>query len=157
MRSKSSKLWAVKQQVWQSQREEGTTLPAVNTLRDAKRTARTQKVAQGKPARGKDMDLMGSSRRELRAAKPKTTFDISPGALVRVSREHTYVCKYVVGPDGARRPAYFKAERGTLGTVVGEGSAASCDGYLSVAFPGLGLVDVHPRSLRDVGDTDDEE
>lgn len=155
MRRKSSKLWAVKQQVWQSQREEGTTLPAVNTLRDAKRTARTQKAAMGKPIRGRDMDLLGSSRRELRAARPKTTFELSPGALVRVAREHTYVVKNVA-EGGVSRPAYYKAERGTLGTVVGEGSRPG-DGYLSVAFPGLGLVDVHPRSLRDVGDTDDEE
>jgi hypothetical protein len=155
MRSKSSKLWAVKQQVWQSQREEGTTLPAVNTLRDAKRTARTQKVAQGKPARGKDMDLMGSSRRELRAAKPKTTFDISPGALVRVSREHTLVFKNVVSAGGVHVPTHFKAAVGTLGTVISIEPTAG--GYISVVFPELGLVDVHPRSLRDAGDTDDEE
>jgi len=156
MRRKSSKLWAVKQQVWQSQREEGTTLPAVNTLRDAKRTARTQKAAQGKPIRGKDMDLMGSSRRELRAARPKTTFELSPGALVRVAREHTYVVKNVA-EGGVSRPAYYKAAVGALGTVVGDPTTGVNTGYISVAFADLGIVDVHPRSLRDVGDTDDEE
>lgn len=153
MRRKSTKLWAVKQQVWQSQREEGTTLPAVNTLGDAKRTARTQKAALGKPIRGKDMDLMGSSRRELRAAKPKRTFDISTGALVRVSRDNTYTIRHTVGVDGISRPAYHKVPAGTLGTVVG-----TCDnGDLVVAIAGLGIVEVHPRSLRDVGEADDEE
>lgn len=156
MKLRGSQKWAVKQQVWKAQREEGVALPSVSSLADAKRAARTQKAAMGKPTRGRDMDLMGSSRRELRAARPKTTFELSPGALVRVAREHTYVVKNV-SEGGVSRPAYFKAAVGALGTVVGDPTTGVNTGYISVAFADLGIVDVHPRSLRDVGEADDEE